>query len=385
MEQEERVRQVAVRRHLAGESVGAICRSLGRARAWFYKWWERQQTGQEDWWTDRSRRPHGHGRAIGPPLEGLVLEVRDRLESQGLFCGAQAILWELEDLEVPSSPSERTIARILSRHHRVRRQLGRYVPKGKRYPAVPSEHAGDVHQTDFVGPRYLGGGARFYSLHSIDVVTNRCAIEPLERRTQMPLALWWSWLRLGLPQYQQVDNEWVFCGSPAHPRGMGKLIRLCLLVGVEPLFIPVREPWRNGVVEKFNHHWQQGFFGRVNLADTGALRPESLKFECRHNTRYRYSKLGGRTPQQSLEQQKVELRYPGQERPPEKLLKPEEGRYHLIRFIRGDGKLDVFGEPFLVPPEAIYEYVWVTVDVAAQRLTLQLDRHVIEEWPYRLR
>lgn len=385
MEPEEQMRRVAVQRCLAGESVAAICKSLGRTRVWFYKWWKRHQSQEEGWWSDRSRRPRCHGRALGQPLETLVLGVRDRLESEGLFCGAQAILWELEDLEARSWPGERTIARIVARHGRVRRRVGRYVPKGKRYPIVPSEHAGYLHQTDFVGPRYLTGGGRFYSLHSIDVATNRCAIEPLDLRSQMPLAMWRSWLRLGLPHYQQVDNEWVFLGSPAHPRGMGKLIRICLLVGVEPLFIPVREPWRNGVVEKFNDHWEQRFFRRVNLGDTGALRPESLKFEHRHNTKYRYRKLGGQTPQHALEQQKVKLRYPAQERPPEKLAKPEEGRYHLIRFIRSDGKLNMFGEQFSVPPEAIYEYVWVTVDVGAQRLRVQLDQRVIEEREYRLR
>jgi transposase InsO family protein len=40
---------------------------------------------------------------------------------------------------------------------------------------------------------------------------------------------------------------------------MGPLIRLCLHHGVEPWFIPVSEPWRNGVVEKFNDHYQVRF------------------------------------------------------------------------------------------------------------------------------
>jgi transposase InsO family protein len=42
--------------------------------------------------------------------------------------------------------------------------------------------------------------------------------------------------------------------SPGYPGGMGALIRLCLINGIELWFIPRGEPWRNGVVEKFNDH-----------------------------------------------------------------------------------------------------------------------------------
>lgn len=52
-------------------------------------------------------------------------------------------------------------------------------------------------------------------------------------------------------------------GSPTHPRGMLPLIRLCLHNGVEPWFIPMADPWRNGVVEKFNEHYEQKFLGKV--------------------------------------------------------------------------------------------------------------------------
>jgi putative transposase len=385
MEHEQRIRQVAVQRHLGGESVTAICRSLRRSRVWFYKWWGRYAGQSGQWWIDQLRRPRHPGRAVPKQIEVRILQLRDHLEAEGLFCGAQAVRWSLEDEGIQPLPSERTIARIIARHGRVRRRKGRYVPKGKRYPDVSGAQAGQVHQTDFVGPCYLSGGPRFYSLNTMDVATNRCAVEPVERRSDAISAIWNTWLRLGLPRYQQVDNEWVFLGSPAHPRAMGKLIRLCVLMGVEPLFIPLGEPWRNGVVEKFNDHWRQRFYGRVTLPDFPGLRAESRAFEYRHNTRYRYSKLGGKTPQQALERQAGTVRYPEQDHPPDLRQKPEDGRYHLIRFIRSDGLLDIFGERFLLPPEAVYEYVWATVDVASQRVQVRLDDKVIAGWAYRLR
>jgi len=57
----------------------------------------------------------------------------------------------------------------------------------------------------------------------------------------------------------------------------------------------------------------------------------------------------------------------------------------VVRFIRSDRRLDVFGERFLVPPEAQYAYVVGTVDVARQRLTVTLAGDLIAEWPYPLR
>ena len=165
--------------------------------------------------------------------------VRLSLYNRGLFCGAQAIRWELDELVVRPLPSMRTINRILARNELTRRRTGRYQPTGRKYPALRAEKPGDVHQSDFVGPCFLRGPVRFYSLHSVDLATHRCAVEPLlSREGQHTVdALWASWLRLGMPKHQQVDNEMVFYGSPAHPRGMGLLIRLCLPLGIEPILV----------------------------------------------------------------------------------------------------------------------------------------------------
>ena len=85
-----------------------------------------------------------------------------------------------------------------------------------------------------------------------------------------------------------------FFGSPIHPRGMGPLIRFCLHYGVKLWFIPPSEPWWNGIVEKFNDHYEQKFFDKVPMASLTQLRQESLAFEHWHNSTYRYSKLKGK-------------------------------------------------------------------------------------------
>jgi putative transposase len=384
---ESRVRQVAVERYARGESLASICSSLGRARRWFYKWLKRSQEGGPDWFKTQSRRPQGNSRRTVAWIERQVVQVRGQLDVEGVFCGDQAIAWRLEQMRVSPMPSLRTIGRILARHDLVRRQKGRFASKGKKYPALAAQAPGDVHQTDFVGPCYLTGPIRFHSLHSVDVASGRCAVEPMPGgKSGVIEALWAIWWRLGLPRYAQVDNEWVFFGSPRHPRGMGNLIRMCLPLGVEPVFIPMSEPWRNGVVEKFNDHWQQKFIGRTPMTSADELKVQSLAFEQRHNSRYRYSKLGGKTPLESLAMSNVQLRFPPEPMPsPRPLPKPHEGRYHVIRFIRSDGLLDVFSEKFKMPSETIYEYVQATVDVGRQRLSVRLDNRIVEEIDYRLR
>ena len=166
---------------------------------------------------------------------------------------------------------------------------------------------------------------------------------------------------------------------------MGSLIRLCLHHRVQLWFIPPGEPWRNGVVEKFNDHYRQKFLNRFDLPDEPALRQQSQVFEQRHNRAYRYSKLGGATPMQVLARSKKKLRFPTQKEAPRyPLPKPKRGKYHLVRFIRSDALLNVFGETFPLPSQTVYEYVVATVDVIQQKIQVYLDTEQVDEIDYPL-
>lgn len=378
---------MAVSRYLAGDPVTAICQSLGCSTSWLYKWLSRYQVGAPHWSEEHSRRPQRHPGQTPEEIEHTVQHLREELSAQGLFCGAQAILWEMEDSPIHPLPSLRTINRILRRQGLIQRRTERYQPKGKTYPRLEGTSVNRVHQLDFVGPRYLRGPTRFYSLHAVDLASGRCALEPMTQRGgQYGVdAVWAIWQRLGIPDHLQVDNEMVFYGSPTHPRGMGTLIRLCLHHRVQLWFIPPGEPWRNGVVEKFNDHYQQKFLDRYDLPDEQALRQQSQAFEQRHNRSYRYSKLGGATPLQTLARSKKKLRFPTpKESPRYPLPKPKRGKYHLVRFIRSDALLNVFGETFPLPARTVYEYVIATVDVAQQKIHVYLDTEPVEEIDYPL-
>lgn len=381
-------RQKAVQRFFNGEELESICNSLGRSRSWLYKWVTRYAPDDSLWFEDQSRQPLSSPNRTPAEIENIVEMVRLNLYNKGIFCGNQAIQWEMQDMEVQPIPSLSTIGRILRRRELTHRRTGRYTPKGKKYPELPALLPNQTHQLDLVGPCYLTGPIRFYSLNVVDTAINRCGIEPIPSRAAQNVldAVYTVWLRMGIPQNLQVDNELAFFGSPAHPRGMGPLIRLCLRYGVNLWFIPPSEPWRNGVVEKFNDHYQQKFLNKVMMSSMTQLRHESLAFERRHNSTYRYSKIKGKTPLKALASMEKKLIFPSKgDVPSHPLNKPEEGCYHLVRFIRTDCRLNIFSEMFSVPPETLYEYVVATVDVKEQKLKLFLDTIQVEEYKYQLR
>ena len=378
----------AVQRFYEGEEPDEICASLGCSRSWLYKWASRFVPDDPAWFEDRSRRPLSSPYRTPAEIEKIVELVRLDLYNNDLFCGNQAIQWKLIDMEVQPVPSLSTIGRILRRRELTHRRTGRYTPKGKKYPELPAQTPNQTQQIDMVGPCYLVGPIKFYSLHAVDTAINRCGIEPMASRKAQGIldAVYAVWMRMGIPENLQVDNEFSFYGSPTHPRGMGPLIRLCLRYGVKLWFIPPSEPWRNGIVEKFNDHYRQKFLEKVTMASMPQLRQESLAFEYRHNSTYRYSKIKGKTPLKALAEKKAKLIFPSKSYAPKHPLeKPEDGHYHLVRFIRSDCRLNIFGEMFPAPPQTQYEYVVATIDVKEQKLKLYLDTIQVEEYKYQLR
>jgi hypothetical protein len=122
------------------------------------------------------------------------------------------------------------------------------------------------------------------------------------------------------------------------------------------------------------------------MTSADELRAGTMAFEQRHNSSYRYSKLGGKTPIKALSASKAMLRFPNPEDSPQlQLKKPETGRYHLVRLIRSDLKLNILGELFPVPPEVKLEYVVATIDVKEQKLRLFLDKTQVDELDYKMR
>ena len=381
---EEQVRIKAITRYLTGETPHTIYRDLNRSKSWFFKWLSRYKQGNHQWYKALSRVPQSSPRALDPYTEGLIIRIRKTLEATKYAqIGAGAIAWELTKLDM-TPPAVWTINRVLKRHHLITKQIKGYQSKGKSYPSIKVDAPNSIHQTDLIGPRYLLTKERFYSLNTMDIFRHRVMIQSLLFRNAQAVmsALIGVWKALGIPHYCQFDNQQVFSGTERRPRWFSRVIWLCLFCDIEPVFTPFQEPWRMAEIERFNDVWDKRFFRAQHFEDFRHLQQEEKSFELFHNTNHCYSVLKGATPQAF----ETALGFQANLLDPSFSLKDisykREGKIHLIRFIRSDGILHVFGEAFPLKPDCQYEYVRVTIDVKEQCLRVFLFDEIVQEFTY---
>jgi len=356
---EVQLRREAARRRLAGESPRAIARDLGRTRQWVARWAARYDPDDPAWARGHSRAPRRVANRTAGEVEARVLAVRERVEENPWAqVGAPAIAWELEKLGAVVPPL-RTIERILERAGATeRRRPGRRVSKGIPYPAPTAKRPGDVVQVDLVGPRHLDGGVRFHALNQIDVASHQAGIEIVEDRADERVidALQALWSRFGVPRRAQFDNGGPFVA----PTGVGEVVRVLVHQGVTPVFVPPREPWRNGTIEHFNDTFDKRFFRQERFSDRTQLADRAGAFERFHNAQHRYRATQGRAPDETAS---------AAQRAPRPLAEipagwPARGRVEFIRFIRSDHKLRLLGRAIAMPDGTAYQYLTATLDLA---------------------
>ncbi len=237
-----------------------------------------------------------------------------------------------------------------------------------------------------MGPRYIKGDGRFYSFNLMDVYSHQVYIEAQRTKgdKQVASSLLRSWKAIGVPDFLQLDNELSFRGSNKYPRSPGLIIRLCLHFGVNPVFIPVKEPWRNGVIEKFNDTYNKKFFRQQWFPSYVTLKYQSKNFQRFHNKHHRYSCLKGKTPLGMVKEDnsKPFTIAPGTKLP--QLDYVPDGEIILIRFIRSDCKLDIFGEKFKVSKDLVYSYVKAVIVTSIHTLQVYLDTELVDTFDYHL-
>jgi len=118
---EETLRKMAIEEFLKGKSPTSVYRDLGRSRPWFYKWLHRYQSGEDEWFKDKSKAPHDHPNKTPAEIYKLVTNIRLQLEENPFAqVGVSAIQWEFRKLGV-TPPPDRTINRILKREGLVKK------------------------------------------------------------------------------------------------------------------------------------------------------------------------------------------------------------------------------------------------------------------------
>lgn len=237
-----------------------------------------------------------------------------------------------------------------------------------------------------MGPRYIKGDGRFYSFNVIDVFSHQVYIESQRTKEDQQIAssLMRCWKTIGMPDFLQLDNELSFRGSNRYPRAMGLVLRLCLHFDIHPVFIPIGEPWRNGVIEHFNDTYNKKFFRRQWFQSYLGLKRQSKNFQRFHNTHHRYSCLKGKTPLEAVTAAQYEPISLGPNTKLPRLEYIPDGEISLIRFIRSNRKLDIFGEKYEVSKDLVYSYVRAVIVTKIHTLQLYLNDELVDTFNYQL-
>ncbi len=120
---EQDIRKKAINLYLKGESPKAIYSELNRSKEWFFKWLKRYQSGDPDWYKDKSRAPKRQPTAVNKVDRERIISVRTHLEAQRFAqIGASAIKWELSKSGY-GFPSDRTINRVLKKEGLVKKNF----------------------------------------------------------------------------------------------------------------------------------------------------------------------------------------------------------------------------------------------------------------------
>jgi len=117
---------------------------------------------------------------------------------------------------------------------------------------------------------------QFHTLNLLDVGSHTAGSEilPILRTPLIAQGIVAIWRRTGLPATLQLDNHAMFRGAvPRAAHVFGPVVATCLDLDVVPRFIPIREPWRNGVVEHFNDVWDKAFLPHQPLPDPRGTEP----------------------------------------------------------------------------------------------------------------
>jgi len=385
-----RRRRQAIRLRLKGKRPCQIGKRIPCNREWLRKWWLRFTHQGWQGLHERSRRPHTSPQAYSEQARSVVIAVRQALEQRQVgLIGPRAIAREIARQRLlPKVPSLATIKRILkaagitSAPH----------PHPLAYYPQPERPSAAVWQACDWLARYLPGGTKVFVFHTVDLHTHALAqtIHTDKTVASVRAHLLATWQTLGVPSRLQLDNDAAFSGGERTARRFGSIVRLCLYLGIEVLFLPPKEPKRNGVVERINGLWVRHFWERNHFADISEVLKEQEVFLKWYGHEYTPPSLGGQTPsqvQRSVKRRRL-LKQVVRDIPAQ--LPITEGQVHFVRKVRDDGTIHFLGESWKVSRRLAHQYVWATILVGCERLEVYHQRskrakfRLIKTFEYRL-
>ena len=290
------------------------------------------------------------------PAEQRILQTRAQLREHSVLgeYGADAIERALREERPHELVSRATINRVLRRHGatdahtRVRRPPP---PKGWYLPEAAAGRA-EVDCFDFIEDLKIAEGPLINvltakSLHG--ALTDAWVLPQLSAKDSVS-CLQARWQHDGLPAYAQFDNDTVFQGAHQFADTVGRVSRLCLALGVIPVFAPPVEHGMQNAIEGFNGLWQAKVWQRHHVGSASELQARSDAYIAAHRARA---------------SQAVEAAPPRRPMPKDfelNLHAPLRGQMIFIRRTDENGYAHLLGQRFAVSPEWLHRLVRCEVD-----------------------
>jgi hypothetical protein len=322
---------------------------------------------------------------VSPDLEDLVLQIRRELHDHsdlGEF-GAAAIGRELLQRGLAAPPSLRTIGRILERRGALdaRRRVRRPAPPVGWYLPEVAAHRAELDAFDIVEGLVIKGGPEVVVLNGISLHGGVIESWPRTHITAAVTraALVEHWRAVGLPAYAQFDNDTRFQGPHQYPDTIGSVIRLCLSLGVVPVFAIPHEMGIQAAIESLNGRWQAKVWARFHHPSLEALQAQSAKYVLASRQRAA-ARIEAAPPRRPFPAQwRLQLRVPVQ------------GHIIYLRRTNAQGSATLLGHTFQVDPVWSHRLVRCQVDLDAAVIRFyalrrrEPDRQpLLREVPYRL-
>jgi hypothetical protein len=364
-----------------GSSMRSVAIRFGVALATVQRWArhaEGQRLDRVEWSGRRGGRRAAQATATS--VEDTVLLLRkELLEASDLGeHGAAAIHRELlsrqKMLRLKSVPSVRTIGRILARrgaldgNRRVRRPPP---PKGWYLPEVAARRA-ESDSFDIVEGLVIQGGLDVEVLNGISLHGGLCASWVKRTITAKFTVekLLEHWREQGLPGYAQFDNDTIFQGAHQWPDSFGRVTRLCLQLGVIPVFAPPRETGFQASIENYNGRWQGKVWQRFTFKAHDDLHAQSDRFVTAARVRCAARIDAAPKRQPFPKDWKFDLK------------KPLAGQVIYLRRTDANGRVELLGHMFEVNQHWCHRLVRCEVDLNKERIRIyQLRRRTPKVQP----